>query len=97
MEKKMAMVFHALGDENRLQIIQLLLQGETCGCTMIHKLSITQPTLSYHLKTLADANIITAHRKGNWKNYHINKEMAKEIISYLEKMQISNQSMECKM
>lgn len=48
MNKDYASLFKALSDDNRLTILKLLIQGETCGCTLIDKLPITQPTLSYH-------------------------------------------------
>ncbi len=83
MENKYANYFKALSDENRLKIMKLLIQGETCGCTMIHQLPISQPTLSYHLKGLTDANLITAYKEGNWKKHHVNMDAIDELINYL--------------
>ncbi|MGD9909671.1 MAG: ArsR/SmtB family transcription factor [Candidatus Izemoplasmatales bacterium] len=84
MEKKIVDSFKALSDANRLAIVELLLQGETCGCTMIDKLPISQPTLSYHLKTLTEAGLAIAKREGNWIKHQINKERLSEMITYLE-------------
>ncbi|NCU33595.1 MAG: transcriptional regulator, partial [Candidatus Moranbacteria bacterium] len=55
MNKEIALLCKALSDENRLTILELLIRGETCGCTLIDKLPITQPTMSYHLRTLSDS------------------------------------------
>ena len=52
MEREVASLFKALSDENRLVILKRLIEGETCGCTIIDNLSISQPTLSYHLNIL---------------------------------------------
>jgi len=49
MNERMTKYFKILSDPTRLEIVELLLKGETCGCTLIDKLPISQPTLSYHL------------------------------------------------
>lgn len=50
--KEVAMICKALGDANRLEIVQMLSDGEKCGCKILEKFEITQPTLSHHMKTL---------------------------------------------
>lgn len=83
MKKEMASLFKALAEENRLTIIERLLHGETCGCTIIDKLSITQPTMSYHLKILADSKLIHSSKQGTWHHHHVNKEALDKMIDYL--------------
>ncbi len=63
----------ALADENRLAILELLLSGEKCGCVLLEALSITQPTLSHHMKLLCDAGIVTGRKHGKWIHYSICK------------------------
>ena len=41
-----ALICKALGDSNRLEIVQMLSDGEKCGCRLLEKFEITQPTLS---------------------------------------------------
>ncbi len=84
MFEEYARLFKVLGDANRLKIIELLIKGETCGCTLIDKLSISQPTLSYHLKMISEAGIARSEKKGNWINYYINKKKLSEIVKFLE-------------
>ena len=58
--EKTALLFKALGDENRLRILKLVSQGEDlCACRILDELDITQPTLSHHMKILKDAGLIT--------------------------------------
>lgn len=83
MNKDYASLFKALSDDNRLTILKLLIQGETCGCTLIDKLPITQPTLSYHLRILTDAGITHAYKEGTWVKHHVNHEKIDELIQYL--------------
>jgi ArsR family transcriptional regulator len=64
-----------LSDPTRLEIIHLLLEGETCSCTLVKRLPISQPTLSHHLKTLTKAGITRSHRDGNWIKYYVNRDV----------------------
>ena len=47
-----ALICKALGDTNRLQIVQMLVDGEKCACKLLEQFEITQPTLSHHMKIL---------------------------------------------
>jgi ArsR family transcriptional regulator len=70
--QRAAAAFRALGDETRLAIIQALLErGEICACNFLDCCSITQPTLSYHLKALRDAGLVQSRKKGLWVYYSI--------------------------
>jgi|SRR5690554_760485 len=86
MTKEIALMFKALADENRLKIFELLIEGETCGCTLIDKLPITQPTMSYHLKALADAGMTTSIKEGVWKKHHVDMDQIDRLIKYLENL-----------
>ena len=83
MNKEMAKKFRALSDENRLKIIELLLKGELCGCMLIDKLEISQPTLSYHLRILTDSGITQSFRDGNMINT-VNKEVLNDIKNFID-------------
>lgn len=83
MNKEMIEQFRVLSDPNRLEIVELLLKGETCGCTLIDKLSISQPTLSYHLKAITKSGLASAKRDGNWIKHFIDREKLNEMIEYL--------------
>lgn len=86
MNEQMTKYFKILSDPTRLEIVELLLKGETCGCTLIDKLPITQPTLSYHLKTITDVGLARAERDGNWIKHYINRDELGKMISYLESL-----------
>ena len=38
-----ALICKALGDANRLEIVQMLSDGEKCGCKLLERFEITQP------------------------------------------------------
>jgi ArsR family transcriptional regulator len=64
-------LFHALSDEKRLNILELLAQGERCVCDIAGPLEMKQPLLSFHLKVLRDAGILRSARVGKWVHYSI--------------------------
>lgn len=70
-EQRVAALFKALGDENRIRILKLLGTGEKCACRLLEELNISQPTLSHHMKILCDTGIVSGRREGKWTHYSI--------------------------
>ncbi|MEP6691604.1 MAG: metalloregulator ArsR/SmtB family transcription factor [Gemmatimonadaceae bacterium] len=64
----------ALADETRLQVIDLLRGGERCVCDLTEALDVGQSLLSFHLKTLKDAGLVSDRREGRWAYYTINED-----------------------
>lgn len=81
--KDTAMVFKALCDENRIRIMLLLKSGEKCACKLLDELSVTQPTLSHHMKILCDSGIVSGRREGKWTYYSISGQGAENAIRLL--------------
>ncbi len=75
--------FKAISDETRLKIIDMLSCGEMCACDILEGLSISQSTLSYHMKTLTDSGLINAERDGAWMRYTLNKERIGETLYFI--------------
>lgn len=70
--KQQAQIFKALGDETRLRIMLLLLNhGELCVCDLEASLDIPQSTVSRHLATLRNADLVEGERRGVWMHYRI--------------------------
>jgi ArsR family transcriptional regulator len=61
--------FHALSDETRLRLLELLRAGEQCVCDLTDSLDTGQSRLSFHLKVLKDAGLVTDRREGRWVYY----------------------------
>lgn len=74
--------FHALSDETRLGIVQLLSHGERCVCELQDVLGAAQSRLSFHLKILKDAGLLTDRRDGRWVYYALNGEALDEIVEF---------------
>lgn len=69
-----ALLCKALGDTNRLQIVQMLSDGEKCACKLLERFEITQPTLSHHMKTLCECGLVDVRKEGKWSHYSLNCE-----------------------
>jgi ArsR family transcriptional regulator len=76
-------VFKALSDETRLKIIDMISGGEMCACHILDEFTISQSTLSYHMKILADSGIVNARRDGAWMMYTLNSERADEVLDFI--------------
>jgi len=76
---KNAVLFKALADKNRLQIVDLLSRGEKCGCNLLEKFEISQPTLSHHMKILCDCGIVKPRKEGKMTMYSLNTETLEKI------------------
>jgi ArsR family transcriptional regulator len=81
--KATARWFHALADETRLQIIERLRDGEQCVCDLTDLLQTGQSRLSFHLKTLKDAGILTDRREGRWVYYSLNSHAIEELEDFI--------------
>lgn len=75
-ERKMALIFKAFCDENRIRILKMLTSGEKCACKMLEELNISQPTLSHHMKILCDSGVVVGRKEGKWMHYSISSEGA---------------------
>jgi ArsR family transcriptional regulator len=78
-----ATLFHALSDTIRLDVVMLLLDGERCVCELMDELDLAQSRLSWHLKTLSDAGIISGRREGRWNYYSLNADVLGEARDLL--------------
>jgi len=82
---RMAMIAKALGDPIRLQVVDVLRKhaGKVCVCELVPLFDVSQPTLSHHLKTLRQAGIVDAERRGLWAYYYVRPDALKELTAWL--------------
>jgi ArsR family transcriptional regulator len=79
---RVAQRFHALSDETRLAIVRLLSHGERCVCELQGVLGAAQSRLSFHLKTLKDAGLVSDRREGRWVYYALNRAALDEVAEF---------------
>ena len=73
--------FHkALSNPVRLEIVDLLLDGELCQCEIFPKLGSSQSTISSYLQQLVRARILSVRRDGTRKLYRISNRKIKHLL-----------------
>ncbi len=89
--EKLALIFKALADENRLRILTMLKQSGCCSianssrdkgmcaCDIESQLDLSQPTISHHMKVLREAGLVSAEKVGPWMWYRRNEELLRQI------------------
>lgn len=83
----MIKLFKALGDENRLRLVNILMYAELCVCEIEVMLELNQSNISRHLKKLKDAGIISASKDAQWIHYKLSDDFENEnslLNEYLE-------------
>jgi ArsR family transcriptional regulator len=75
--------FHALSDPLRLQVLDLLRDQELCVCDLCGALEVSQSKLSFHLKTLKEAQLVESRQEGRWIYYRLNIPQFAILEKYL--------------
>ena len=72
--ERLAAILQVVSDPTRLQLLSLVKAsptGEACVADLTAPLGLTQPTVSYHLKVLVDAGLLTREKRGLWAWYSL--------------------------
>lgn len=85
-------MFRALGDETRLRLLQRLRGGEQCVCDLTDELDTRQSLLSFHLRTLKDAGLVTDRRDGRWVYYALNPDGLETLRRALDELRSSDRA-----
>lgn len=73
-----APLFKALGDPVRLRLFSLIAShegGEACVCDLTDAFDLSGPTISHHLKSLKQAGLVDAERRGTWVFYRVRPDV----------------------
>lgn len=79
--------FAVLADPVRLRLLSLLVSapaGEACVCDLVEPVRRSQPTVSHHLKVLADAGLVVGERRGRWVWYRAVPERLATLRAILD-------------
>lgn len=69
-----ARTFKALGDPARVRLLSIIATspgGEACVCDLTEPVGLSQPTVSHHMKLLADAGLVVREQRGRWAYYAV--------------------------
>lgn len=84
--KETAQLFKALSDETRLRILALLAYGELCVCDLMEIMGLPQSTVSRHLATLRQSELVEDRRQGVWIFYRLmesSESVYRELLDIL--------------
>jgi ArsR family transcriptional regulator len=71
-------LLHAIADPVRLSILRQLSssRGPVCACDFTECCTVSQPTVSHHLKVLREAGVVTSERRGTYIYYDLAPDFA---------------------
>src|SRR5580693_9946609 len=84
--QELALLFKAVADPVRLRLLSLIAchdGGESCVCDLLDAFDMTPPSISYHLKILREAGLISSQRRGTWVYYRVNPDVMTRMSAVL--------------
>jgi ArsR family transcriptional regulator len=82
--EELASALKAVADPARLRLLNLIASaGEACACDLEEPLGLSQPTISYHLKTLTEAGFLEREQRGRWAYYRVIPRFTRDLASAL--------------
>ncbi len=78
----MNILFKALNDQTRREIVDLLKAGDMTAGDIADHFNISKPSISHHLDLLKQADIITSIKKGQFIYYSLNATVLDEVIAW---------------
>ncbi|MDQ2664759.1 MAG: metalloregulator ArsR/SmtB family transcription factor [Gemmatimonadota bacterium] len=82
-----ALRFRALGDETRLRLLEILVDGEQTVGALTDETQLGQSLVSHHLRTLRDAGLVVTRRDGRWIHYTIAAAAMASVRGALDALQ----------
>jgi len=78
----MNIVFKALNDPTRREILQLLQEKDLTAGEIVEKFKISGPSISHHLDLLRQAKLVTSVKDGQYIYYSLNTTVVDEIMKW---------------
>ena len=86
-----------LSDPIRINILELMMNGEICVCDIVKVTGLAQSKISYHIKILKDSGLISDRQEGRWVYYKLDLEVLSEIQNWMDNLiQSSKNKRYCK-
>lgn len=82
----LAATLKALADPARLRLLSLVASAadqEACVCDLIEPVGLSQPTVSHHLKVLAEAGFLSRSKRGTWAYYRLQPQALTGVADFL--------------
>ncbi len=79
-------IFRALSSNIRLKILEYIADESRTVSDIVKRFSLTQPTISHHLKVLKKVGLIVEKRYKKWVYYRLNHELFDNVKGFLDKL-----------
>jgi ArsR family transcriptional regulator len=79
----MNLLFKALSDPTRRQIIELLRKRDMNAGEIADYFSISKPSISHHLDLLRQANVVLSIKEGQFITYSLNTTVFDEVVTWV--------------
>ena len=90
-------IMESLSDPIRVNIIELMMNGEICVCDIVKVTGMSQSKISYHIKILKDSGLISDRQEGRWVYYRLDLEVLSDIQHWMGNLiQSSKNKRNCK-
>lgn len=78
----MNILFKALNDPTRREILELLQKGDKTAGEIAESFNISKPSISHHLDLLKQAGLVEAEKQGQFIYYSLNTTVVDEIVKW---------------
>ncbi len=90
-------IMESLSDPIRINILELMMDGEICVCDIVNVTGLSQSKISYHIKILKDSGLISDRQEGRWVYYKLDLEVLSDIQNWMSNLiQSSKNKRNCK-
>ena len=79
----MNVIFKALNDEIRREILELLRKSDLNAGEIAEHFSISKPSISHHLVLVKQADLVSSEKKGQFVVYSLNTTIVDDILKWL--------------
>lgn len=79
----MNIVFKALNDKTRRDILELLKAGNKTAGEIADHFNFSKPTISHHLDLLRQAELIMSEKQGQFISYSLNTTVVDELLKWV--------------
>ncbi|GLH62495.1 ArsR family transcriptional regulator [Geobacillus sp. NFOSA3] len=84
---KMNLVYKALADPTRRDILNLLRNKDLTAGEIADHFRISKPSISHHLNLLKQADLVHAEKEGQFIYYSINTTVLQDVLAWLLSLQ----------
>ena len=90
-------IMESLSDPIRINILELMMSGEICVCDIVKVTGLSQSKVSYHMRILKDAGLISDRQEGRLVYYKLDLEVLSDIQNWMGNLiQLSKNKRNCK-